>query len=209
MPGGGPGGLGGVPRNLTMPAMQRLAAQAPTPGGLPIQAPTQFGSQDLQDQLMGHMKRAKAAFNTTGKALDKLDLIRRSLNRLSDKKDMVNLDDIIDEAGKLVSHGIDPVALAGVLASAPQEGGGQALAGWVATHAANAAASEQQLRMQHNQNAHDMGVAALHSIMAAVTGHGMPSPQASQVDMDRDLSDDGQQNMLQRGPNGPNGLVGR
>lgn len=182
LPGGGPGGGGSGPeRRMTMGNMQQLVAQPSpnaagpqsTPGGMAPPA-------SLQDQLTSHMKRAKAAFDVTGKAIKQLDLIRKGLERLSDKQDMVTLDDIIHEAGQLVSHGIDPVAMAGVLADAPQEGGGEALGGWVASHAQNAAQAEQGLIAQHEQNTHDMGVAALHSMMAVVTGHGMPDDQQLQ-----------------------------
>lgn len=174
LPGGAPGGGGTpVPRANTQQRMNEMAMTQPPGDPLAGGAASLMG-QPLQDTLTQHMKRAKAAFDVTGKALKQLDLMRKSLERLSDKQDMVQLDDIIEEAGKLVSHGIDPVALAGILADAPQEGGGEALGGWVAGHAQSAMQAEQNLIQQHNQNAHEMGVAALHSMMASVSGHGLP-----------------------------------
>ena len=180
MPGGAPGGAGvPAPRATTQSRMNEMAMTQP-PGDPLAGGPASLTGQSLQDTLTQHMKRAKAAFDVTGKALKQLDLMRKSLERLSDKQDMVQLDDIIEEAGKLVSHGIDPVALAGILADAPQEGGGEALGGWVAGHAQSAMQAEQNLIQQHNQNAHEMGVAALHSMMAAVSGHGLPDPSQLQ-----------------------------
>lgn len=178
-------------RGPTLPAMHRMVAQPPpqplgpaagsgggasplTSGG--VAAPPQGGS--LQDQIKSHMKRAKAAFDNTGRALKQIDLIRQGLDKLGDKQDMVTMEDIVHEAGKLVSHGIDPIAMAGVLADAPQEGGGEALGGWVASHAQMAMQAEQQLIAQHNANAHEMGQAALHDMMLTTMAHqqGAPPP---------------------------------
>jgi len=115
---------------------------------------------------MENHQRTVAMFDQTKGALKKLDVIRKSLERLADKQDVVTMDDVIQEAGKLVAHGIDPMALAGILADAPQEGGGEALGGWVAAHAQAAAQGEQQLMQQHDQVRNDMGVSAIHMMMA-------------------------------------------
>ena len=116
--------------------------------------------------LMQEHMRNKAAYAATSKALKQLDVIRKGLSKLADKQDMVTLDDVIEEAGKLVSHGIDPVSLAGILAEAPQEGGGEALGGWVASHAQTAMQAEQQMTVQRNLIQHQMGVSATHLLMA-------------------------------------------
>lgn len=162
MPGGAPGGGGNAPAQ----------AQPQTAGG-------QFMSfNDSRDALGQQHMRNVALYQSTGKALKQLDVIRKGLEHLSDKQDVVTMEDVVEEAGKLVAHGIDPVALAGVLADAPQEGGGEALGGWVASHAQTAMAAEQQLIFQHNLAKHNMGVSGLHMLMAHANGQaiadGMP-----------------------------------
>jgi len=172
---------GSIPQNLLSP----LGSGTQIPGGEPSVMP---GPQSLsmspkagsvQDAMDQHYTRSKTAFQNSQKALRQLDHIRKSLERLSDKQDLVTMEDIVTEASKLTSHGIDPVALAGMLADAPQEGGGEALGGWVATHAQTAMAAEQQLIQQHDLNRHQMGVAALTGIMAHIAGHGFPSESPS------------------------------
>lgn len=165
-PGGAPGGLGNQP------------AMPPTAGGM-SNSPMSFdGSrQALQQQH----SRNKAWYEQTSKALTKLDVIRKGLGRLADKQDMVTMEDIIDEAGKLVAHGIDPMALAGLLADAPQEGGGEALGGWIAGHAMTAMQGEMQMKQQNDLARHQMGSTAIHLLRAshnatAMLG-GMPQQQ--------------------------------
>jgi len=121
--------------------------------------------EDSQKTMMQQHQRNKSMFKQSGDALKKLDVVRKSLERLQDKQDVVTMDDIVQEAGKLVSHGIDPMALAGILADAPQEGGGEALGGWVAQHAQAAAQGEQALMQHHSDNAHNMAVSALQLMM--------------------------------------------
>jgi hypothetical protein len=121
---------------------------------------------DTRTTLMQQHTRNKALFEHTGQALKKIDIIRKGLEKLSDKQDVVTMDDIVEEAGKLVSQGIDPMALAGILADAPQEGGGEALGGWVASHAQVAAQGEQAMMQQHALARHNMAVSAIHLLMA-------------------------------------------
>lgn len=158
-PGGAPGGLGNAP----------AAVPPRTAGGVG----DMMSFDGSRRSLMQQHTRNTALYKQTGDALKKLDVIRKSLERLSDKQDIVTMDDIVDEAGKLVSHGIDPMALAGLLADAPQEGGGEALGGWVASHAQTAMAGEQQMLAQHNMARHQMGVSAVHMLMASANGRAM------------------------------------
>lgn len=154
---------------------QTLPGGAPGGGGNAPAPPPQQGGQymsfeDSRKTLLQQHNRNKAAFEATGKALKQLDTIRKGLEHLADKQDVVTMEDVVEEAGKLVAHGIDPVALAGVLADAPQEGGGEALGGWVASHAQTAAGAEQQLMAQHNLLRHQVGMSAIHMMMADANG---------------------------------------
>lgn len=157
LPGGAPGGGGNMPAAL--PRSSGGVGDMPSPvGGM-----TFDGSRQT---LMEHHLRNKAVLENTGKALKQLDVIRKGLEKLADKQDVITMQDVIEEAGKLVAHGIDPVALAGVLADAPQEGGGEALGGWVQSHAQTAMVAEQNLIQQHNLARYQMGVSAVHLLMA-------------------------------------------
>ncbi len=178
-PSGTPGG-GGAVRPLGNALAPMGPQAAPPPGGPP--PPAAGGMPSSIDEVSNILSKshgqAKAAYDNTTKALGQLDAIRKGLERLSDKGDMVMMEDVIEEAGKLVGHGVDPVALAGLLADAPQEGAGEALGGWVATHAITAATAEQQLLAAHNAARHEMGVSALRLIMAHTVGQAvLPTPQ--------------------------------
>lgn len=171
---GTPGG-GGTPGAGAVNALAPAGPQAAPGPGMSAGMP---GSLDaVSDILSKDHGRAKAAYEQTTKALSQIDAIRKGLELLSDKGDMVVMEDVIEEASKLVGHGIDPSALAGLLADAPQEGGGEALGGWVATHAMTAAAAEQQLLVMHSAARHQMGVSSLRMIMSHTVGQAiMPTP---------------------------------
>lgn len=213
-------------RNITLPVMQRMANQgpplqppppepAPAPPGVSPSGPTAGGVGDAPSPhmdfdgsrrtLMQNHTRIKAAYEESGKQLRNLDIIRDALDRLSDKQDMVTMEDIIGEAGKLVAKGIDPVALAGVLADAPQEGGGQALAGWVDNHAANAQRAEQALGVQRNNLRLQLGASGVHLLMAHSNAQqmqgGISPPMGSPQGSGNDLT--GAPNPS--GPPAPNG----
>jgi hypothetical protein len=192
------------------PGGPAAGAPPPPPGGNPLMPggpgpngpgagnggmPTSLA--DIHQTLHGAHGQAKAAYDQTGKALGILDHMRQGLERLADKGDMVTPEDIISEAGKLVAHGIDPMALAGVLAEMPEQGGGEALGGWVMSHAIQAAQAEQQVMAAHEAARHQMGVTALHVIMAHDAGHRAPMPGSEPMA-------DGDTNPLTQGPSSGN-----
>jgi hypothetical protein len=151
------------------------------PPGLGPQMPTGLDGA-MQALQKGH-GQARAAFEQTSKAVAQMDHVRKGLEKLSDRGDMVTPEDVIGEASKLVAHGIDPMALASILADMPQEGGGEALGGWITAHAVSAAQAEQQLMQARAVAQHELGVSAVHMLTAhdvhrAVTGVG-PQPEAS------------------------------
>lgn len=188
-PGSSVGGApSAMPRGPTMNQMQNAVAQ-PSAGaisnpaigggiGMPPSSPepmprTVGGVGDLPDSfhdsrntLAMAYTRNKSMYADIGQNLKKLDAIRKSLSDLQDKQDTVTMQDVVSEAGKLVTKGLDPMALAGVLADAPQEGGGEALGGWVASHAMQAATAEQQMIQQRNMARLNMAMSATHLMMA-------------------------------------------
>ena len=139
-----------------------LGAQAPAPPPAPT----------LGDKLMPGHVAAKAAFDKTTEAVRRADQVRKVLQGLAEKSDQVTQEDVIEAAGKLVAGGEDPLAMAGLLADMPQEGGGQALAGWVAQHAQQAAQMEQQVMQAHRAVAHEVGTSAIHMMQAIGKGQG-------------------------------------
>lgn len=193
----GPGGAPAGPPPIGSNGGNSLNGGGSAPGngsgnGGPM--PTSFGG--IHQVLHGAHGQAKAAYDQTGKALGILDHMRKGLERLSDKGDMVTSEDIISEAGKLVAHGIDPMALAGILAEMPQEGGGEALGGWIMSHAIQAAQAEAQVMAAHEAARHQMGVTALHVIMAHDAGHRVGMMGGGEAS----ASADGDTNPLTQGP---------
>lgn len=172
MPGQGPGPSAGPP-----PVPPVGPTGGPPPGPSPDRMPTSF--DEAKGILETEHGRAKAAYELSSKALGKMELIKGSLSRLAKKGDVVQQEDVIEEAGKLVSRGIDPFALAGILADMPQEGGGEALAGWVQGHAAQAAATEQQLKINQAVSRHDLGVGAMNMLRGHAVGMAI-QPQAGE-----------------------------
>jgi len=152
----------------------------PSGGGMGMMPSSLEGAKKALQQQNG---QARAAFQQTGKALNQIDHMRKGLERLSDKGDMVRPEDVIHEASKLVAHGIDPMALAGVLADMPQQGGGEALGGWVMGHAIQAVQTEQMLMKAHAVARHDLGISAMHLLAAHAVGDRMtPVPPPEEMD---------------------------
>ena len=135
-------------------------------GGQGPSAPPADPIASLQSRLLASHAQARAAFDKTGSATTMLDRVRTGLTQLAALGDLVTPEDVVGEAGKLVAHGADPLALAGLLADMPQNGGGQALAGWVNQHATVVAQREAQVAQAHAAAKHALGVSALHVLQA-------------------------------------------
>lgn len=123
--------------------------------------------QGLQTRLIAAHDNARAAFEKTAELVRRADQVRKGLAKLTKMGDQVTHEDVVGEAGKLVAKGEDPLVLAGLLADMPADGGGEALAGWVAAHAQQAGQTEQQILQAHEAAKHQMGVAAIHVLQAA------------------------------------------
>ena len=191
--GGALGAGSAMPRGPTLRQMQNAVGQ-PSPGatmpqstGGPEPPPhTAGGIGDLPDSftnsqktLMQQHDRNKAMFKQTGDGLKDLDYVRKELDHLQSKQDVVTMNDVVAAAGRLVSKGLDPMIMAGVLAEAPQEGGGEALGGWVANMAMQAMTAEQQLAMQHSMARQNLLMSGAHLMMThanikKLTGQDMP-----------------------------------
>lgn len=123
--------------------------------------------------------QARGQFDALAKAKGTLDKIRAELTQLASLGDSVTEEDVIKSAGKLVAHGIAPVAMAGVLSGMPPSGG-QALAGWVQQQAQAMEAKEAQLVPMLETARHGLGVMAMHSLVAhAAEARQAPGPLPS------------------------------
>lgn len=148
--------------------------------GAPQPAPAPDPHAALAGRLTAAHDSARAMFDKTGELVARADRARRGLETLTKLSDMITPDDVVREAGKLVAAGEEPLALAGLLADMPQNGGGQALAGWVQAHAVQAAQTEQRIAQAHAAAKHQLGVAALHGMqVGAAASSGQATPTAT------------------------------
>lgn len=140
---------------------------------LPMQAPMSSTLPNPHiDPLTTTHDQAKAKFDQSNQAMQQLSAVRGELDKLAKLGDTVTSEDVIQGAGSLVAAGLDPHSLAALLADMPT-GGGNALAGWITQHDAVVTQREQQVAQVHATNRHQMGVAAIHGLIA----HSMPGPQ--------------------------------
>ena len=132
--------------------------------GIPPGSAGPKAQPSLLDQLTGLHDEAKAKVDGLKKVLGRFDALRGGFARLGAKADIVTPEDVIEEAGKLVGHGIPPAVLAGYLADMPTES--VALAGWVAQQKQSAETREAQAQEALKGAQHELGVAALHGLQA-------------------------------------------
>lgn len=110
--------------------------------------------------------QAQASYAATSKAMGMMDKVRTELTGLAKMGSAVTPEDVIQGAGKLVGSGADPMELAGLMSDMPTNGG-DALAAWVAQHAATSAQNEAKLKMAHEAAKHSLGVASIHHLAHA------------------------------------------
>lgn len=144
--------------NGANPLMPMQGASPGEPSGSP-EAP------GVHPALADTHSQASAQFDATTKAVARMDKIRTELTGLAKKGSAVTPEDVIQGAGKLVGGGEDPMQLASLMADMPTNGG-DALAAWVAQHAATTAANEAKLKSAHDVARHSLGVASVHKLAA-------------------------------------------
>jgi len=139
------------------------ATQAPQ--GLVPPAP------DHAPMLDSMFTQAKAKFDAISKADGLMSKVRKELDTLTEKGPAVTQDDVLDGMAQLVAHGIDPKTLTGLMAGNPQTGEppmpleSGALAQWLGHQDQVFAQQEAALKPQLDLARHQMGVAALHSLV--------------------------------------------
>lgn len=142
LPAGSPqGGLG--LRQLASPRNNQGAAADPL-------------TQQTQQQHDG----AKAVYDQLSKARGMLDHMRREMDGLVQKGDVVTPDEVISAAGRVVGHGVGAREMAMMLADMPQMAG-QGLAAWLAAHDQGIAQQEAHVNQMLMVAAHRYGMAGL------------------------------------------------
>ena len=128
-----------------------------------------FDHAGLRQRLVAGQQHAEALFDKTSKARKDIGVLQSGLAKLMKLGDLVTPEDVIEQAGKLVAKGFEPMILAGYLADMPEAGGGEALAGWVAQHVQTADQNAQQIDQLHQQARHQLGTSSL-SVLQAHSG---------------------------------------
>ena len=168
MPQASPPGIGSLPNPQEPPAGAGPMA------GSSVGGPA--GSPHMPS-LVDEMEQTKAQHDKLLGAAGTLSKVRTELDSLVKLGDMVTVEDVIKGAGGLVAAGLEPKAVAGLLADMPQSG--EALASWLKAHDVDVTAREQQLEQMHSGVRHELGVKAMRVLAAHGAGQqSMPQPSA-------------------------------
>ncbi len=125
----------------------------------------------MLQQLVDDHDRVKGQFDKLVEARRTLDAARVELTSLTKLGDLVTPEDVIKGAGKLVATGLSPMALAKLLSDMPEKG--EELQAWLVGHIQGLEAREQQLEPVLGAARHQLGVAAMRTII----GHSMVGDQ--------------------------------
>lgn len=163
-----------TPDNPLMPGSPQEAPGASVGLGAPGAAGP--APNDTLGVLAHQHDSAKAQYDKLKAVMAKSAAVRSELDTLAKLGDQVGPEDVIQGAGRLVAAGLDPHALAGLLADMPTNGGA-ALSQWVQMHDQGAREGEAQMAPQLAQARHAMGLSALRLMSAthpsfATTGGG-------------------------------------
>lgn len=103
------------------------------------------------------------AYDRLREARGRMDTIQNVLGGLVKMGDMVTQEDVIKAASKIVASGVDAKGMAAMLADMPEKG--ELIAPWLAQHAQQINAKEQQLNEVLGSVQHHMGVQAVRQLM--------------------------------------------
>lgn len=128
----------------------------------------------IMDGLKAEHSQASAQYSKLQQQEKLQNLIRRQMDQMVKLGDTITQEDLIKASGKLVTGGMDAVAVAGLLAQMPPDG--EALQAWVAQHDQMLQQRAQQLQPVIAAARHQMGISALHLLQAhAVAGRVQPA----------------------------------
>lgn len=156
---GGPASPQEVPTNPG-PEVQEAQPSAGLGG-----SPPQPDGSAMTSHYHGGQEEAAARYQKMMEAKRKLDATRTQMDWLLGLGDTVTTEDLVVAAGKLVAQGLGAVAMAGLLADAPEAG--EALQTWVQQQEVQIQQREAQAQQALDTTRHEMGVAALKTLIAA------------------------------------------
>jgi hypothetical protein len=151
---------------------------AAPPQAPPQTAPPQGPPQTLESFAEG----LGAKYEKLMQAGEMLSRVRESMDALVALQDVVTPEDVIDQAGKLVSAGLDSSSVVAILAEMPDNS--EALQAWVQTQNANVQEREAQLEEVTRDIRHQMGVVGLKMVLkTGAASPGEASPQGPALGM--------------------------
>ena len=122
---------------------------------------------------------ARANYDKLAEAHQSVKNMRQELDKLSVMGDTVEPEDVVKSAATLVGKGFHAHEMAVVLSSMPAQGG-EMLHQWILTHDQALREMESRAEPMMHSARHQLGVAALHSLMhdhvSQPTGQPMQSP---------------------------------
>lgn len=117
----------------------------------------------------------RAMYQNLSQTQSKLAMVGDSLAKLVKLGPAVTVDDVMEQARGLVAAGVEPKALASVLADMPPGQGGEPLAGWVIQHSQTVAQRAQALAPLLAQSRQELGASAIRLL----AGHHLTNPARS------------------------------
>ena len=148
-------------------------AQGPDSGPPQIPGGAPAGSNPVPGMAAEHDNLA-AKYGKASEARDTLDKVREQMDSLVKLGDSITPEDVIKSAGALVGAGLEPNAMASLLADMPE--GGEALQAWIKQHDQDVTQREQQLDQVHGAIRHQLGASALRLLMAHSAAGAMQAP---------------------------------
>ncbi len=125
--------------------------------------------------------RLKAGYQKLSELDGQYRKVRTEMDQLVKLGDMVEPDDVVKAAGRLVGHGLGAEAIAEIVASMPPNGG-QPLAAWVQAQDLRFTQMEQQLAGMKTGIQHQMAVSGLRVLAAEhIIGPNGPGAAARQA----------------------------
>lgn len=166
--------------NMLMP--QQQAGQAPqgqaqaAPQGGAMMQPNPPPSA-LMAGMQAQHAAAAAKLDKVDEALAKAKAVRTQLSHLTTLGDLVDEDDVVRAASKIVAAGVEPMTMASLLADMPTSGS-EAIASWLAGQEQQFRQKEAQLNAMAGMVRHETGLAALR-LLAAHRFGGLAEPAES------------------------------
>lgn len=158
-------------------AMAQMNPMTQAPTASPMTG-TGTGPGDLARAMEQQHSAARAKLDKVEEIATRQRAVREQLEHLTTLGDLVNEEDVVKSASKIVATGVPPMAVATLLSDMPTTGG-EALASWISGQEEQFAMKEQQLNQVLTTMRYETGLAALRMLSAEHFG-GMGDPGTPQ-----------------------------